>query len=333
VFIAFLWPPLIIFVKNKDYHKIRALEISIVIPVYNSSGILPELHSQIVNAMKNAFTFEIIFINDGSSDASWEKIKALVSANKNITAINLRKNSGQDNALLAGLRSAKGNFVVIMDDDLQHDPKDILKLHEACRNTDVCYGNFDKKNQSVLKNTGSDLNGKMAEMLSSKPSEIYLSPFKIMKRSIVDEIIKFAGPYPYIDGIILSITSNIDQVSVTHHQRLEGKGNYSLRKSMSVFMKHFTGFSLLPLRIATITGLVATFIGCCLAIKYLYDYFISKDFIEGWTTVVILIIIFGGLILITLGIVGEYIGRTYLAINNKPQYSISEIVRSNNDAQ
>lgn len=309
------------------------MEISIVIPVYNSSSILAELHSQIFVAMENIFSYEIIFINDCSTDNSWEKLNELVSSQKNITCINLRKNSGQDNALLAGLRLAQGNYAVIMDDDLQHNPKDIFKLYTLCKNGyDVCYGNFNNKKHTIIKNTGSEINGKIAEILVSKPKEIYLSPFKIIQKSTVNEIIKFAGPYPYIDGIILSITSNITQIAVEHQARLNGKGNYSFRKSLSVFMKHFTGFSLLPLRIATITGCIATFIGLSLAVKYLYDYFISKNFIEGWTTVVILIIFFGGLILITLGILGEYIGRMYLAVNNKPQYSISEIVRSNNNA-
>jgi undecaprenyl-phosphate 4-deoxy-4-formamido-L-arabinose transferase len=145
----------------------------------------------------------------------------------------------------------------------------------------------------------------------------------------VTEIANFAGPYPYIDGIILTITQNLCQINVEHQVRLNGKSNYTLSKSVSVFMKLFTGFSVLPLRLATIIGCIATFVGFILSLKYLYDYFIAKNYIEGWTTVVVLIIFFGGLILITLGIIGEYIGRMYLTLNNKPQYSISEIVRSN----
>ena len=169
----------------------------------------------------------------------------------------------------------------------------------------------------------------MAELLVSKPKGIYLSPFKIINKSTATEIAQFAGPYPYIDGIILTITQNLCQIDVEHLKRFNGKSNYTLSKSISVFIKLFTGFSVLPLRIATFIGCIATFVGFILSLKYLYDYFISKNYIEGWTTVVVLIIFFGGLILITLGIMGEYIGRMYLTLNNKPQYSISEIVRSN----
>jgi polyisoprenyl-phosphate glycosyltransferase len=309
-------------------------ELSIVIPVYNSAAIIPQLHEQLCSALQARYSFEIIYVNDCSRDNSWEKIKELAATHPDISGLNLRKNSGQDNALLAGLRISKGNFIVIMDDDLQHQPSDIDALYNECkRGFDVCYGNFNKRKQTVLKNAGSDINGKMAQLLAAKPKEIYLSPFKILSRSIVNEIIQFSGPFPYIDGIILGITSRITQVNVEHKQRQSGKSNYTFFSSFSVFMKLFTGFSVLPLRIATITGFFTTFIGFCLLLKYLYDYFITKNFIEGWTTVVVLIILFSGIILITLGIVGEYIGRMYLAVNHKPQYSISEIVKSGNNAQ
>ncbi|MGZ4055982.1 MAG: glycosyltransferase family 2 protein [Bacteroidia bacterium] len=305
------------------------IEISIVIPVYNSSEIIEELHQRIVKALQDYCTYELIFVNDCSKDNSWQKIALLAQNNNSIVGINLRKNSGQDNALLAGLRVVKGNYCVIMDDDLQHDPEDILKLHQECKKGfDVCYANFNDKKQSILKNTGSNVNGKIAELLVAKPKGIYLSPFKIINSSTVMEIAKFAGPYPYIDGIILTITQNLTQINTEHQQRHSGKSNYTFSRSFSVFMKLFTGFSVIPLRLATIGGFTATIIGFIISLKYLYDYFITKNYIPGWTTVVVLIIFFGGLILTTLGIIGEYIGRMYLTLNNKPQYTISEVVRS-----
>ncbi len=304
------------------------IEISIVIPVYNSSSIIDELYKRIFQAIQ--LPYEIIFVNDCSKDDSWKKIVSLSKQHPSITGINLRKNSGQDNAILAGLRISKGNYCVMMDDDLQHNPADILQLYNECiKGFDVCYANFNSRKQNIVKNLGSNVNGKMAELLVSKPKGIYLSPFKIINKSTATEIAQFAGPYPYIDGIILTITQNLCQIDVEHLKRFNGKSNYTLSKSISVFIKLFTGFSVLPLRIATFIGCIATFVGFILSLKYLYDYFISKNYIEGWTTVVVLIIFFGGLILITLGIMGEYIGRMYLTLNNKPQYSISEIVRSN----
>ncbi|OFY85721.1 MAG: glycosyl transferase family 2 [Bacteroidetes bacterium RIFCSPLOWO2_12_FULL_35_15] len=310
------------------------IEISIVIPVYNSSQIIEELYKRIAKAVTAGCTYEIIFVNDCSTDDSWQKISSLTERYPSISGINFRKNCGQDNALLAGLRIAKGNYCVIMDDDLQHDPEAILKLYNECKKGfDVCFANFIERKQNGVKTIGSNFNGKMAEFLLSKPKGIYLSPFKIITRSTVMEIAKFAGPYPYIDGIILTITQNLTQIEVEHQPRLSGKSNYTFSRSLSVFMKLFTGFSVAPLRIATITGFITTFIGFCLLLKYLYDFFITKIYVEGWTTVVVLIIIFGGMILTTLGIIGEYIGRMYLTLNNKPQYSITEIVRSKSNAQ
>ncbi|MFL5765338.1 MAG: glycosyltransferase family 2 protein [Bacteroidia bacterium] len=310
----------------------KEIEISIVVPVYNSSSSLEELNRCISDALALSLSYELILVNDGSTDNSWEKIKLLSRSNRAITGISLRKNSGQDNALLAGLRTAKGNYCVIMDDDLQHDPSDIIRLYNECRKGyDVCYAKFGAKKQSAIKNIGSEANGKVAEVLVKKPQGIYMSPFKIMNRLTVEEICKFAGAYPYIDGIILTITQNLSQVDCIHRKRHSGKSTYTFSRSFSVFMKHFTGFSVLPLRVATIGGIIATLIGILLGVKYCYDYFVVKDFVPGWTTVVILIIFFGGLILITLGIIGEYIGRMYLTLNNKPQYSISEVVRSRED--
>lgn len=313
----------------------KQIELSIVIPVFNSSQILDELYNRISKAIATSSTYEIIFINDCSTDDSWQKISSLTERFPCISGINFRKNCGQDNAILAGLRIAKGNYCVIMDDDLQHDPDAILEMYTECKKGyDVCFANFMERKQQVFKTIGSNMNGKMAQFLLSKPKGIYLSPFKIINRSTVQEISKFAGPYPYIDGIILTITQNLTQIAVEHQPRLSGKSNYTFSRSLSVFMKLFTGFSVVPLRIATITGFITTFIGFCLSLKYLYDYFyVTKDFIKGWTTVVILVILFGGLILTTLGIIGEYIGRMYLTLNNKPQYSIKEIVRSKNDAE
>ena len=218
-----------------------AIEISIIIPVYNSSEIIDELHQRISVSLQPHCSYEIIFVNDYSKDSSWEKIVSLSENNNSIVGINLRKNSGQDNALLAGIRSASGNYCVIMDDDLQHNPSDILKLYSECKKGfDVCYGNFSNKKQSIVKNIGSTINGKVAERLASKPREIYLSPFKIINKSTAEEISKFAGPYPYIDGIILTITQNLTQINVEHQQRHSGKSNYTTSKSFSVFMKLFT---------------------------------------------------------------------------------------------
>ncbi|MEI6767235.1 MAG: glycosyltransferase family 2 protein [Bacteroidota bacterium] len=302
-------------------------EISIVVPVFNSSMVLPELNSRVIECLAG-IDYELILVNDCSHDNSWEVMRNLAADNNRITAINLRKNSGQDNAILAGLRHASGNYVVIMDDDLQHAPADIITLHEKCKEGfDVVYAGFAGKKQALYKQAGSRANGTMASVLLSKPGGIYLSPFKIIRKGVAAEIALFAGPYPYIDGIILTITNNIGQIAVAHHERFAGKSNYSLNKSASVMFRLFTGFSILPLRIATILGLAISLAGFGLAVYYLCEYFFTNHIVEGWITLVVLIIFFGGLTIMLLGLLGEYLGRIYLTLNRKPQYSISSIIQ------
>ncbi len=301
-------------------------EISIVIPVYNSEDCVIELNRQINDALKG-YNYEIILVNDQSPDRSWERIQEVAKKDKNVIAVNLRKNAGQDNAIIAGFSLVSGNYVVVMDDDLQHSPYDIPQLYEEIiKGYDVCYANFARKKQSWWKNFGSWLNGKIAETVIMKPRDIYLSPFKIIRRGVVDEIVKYRGTFPYIDGLIFQVSGNISQIPVEHHERYEGKSNYSLVKSILVFMKLVTGFSVKPLRLSSFVGMITAIIGFIYGLYNVVDYFITDHIVEGWTTITVLILFLGGLILMSLGMIGEYIGRTYLILNGKPQYSIKEII-------
>lgn len=302
------------------------LKLSIVIPVFNSQDCLEELYSQIENSL-NYGSFELIFVNDKSSDNSWEKIINICKSNKNVTGISLRKNSGQDNAIMAGLKISKGEYIVIMDDDLQHSPSDILNLYNECvKGYDVCYGLFKNKKQKSWKKIGSWINGKLSEKILSKPKEIYLSPFKIIKNCIVNEIVEYNGPYPYIDALLLSVTNNITQIPIEHHKRFYGKGKFNFVRSFSVFLKHSTGYSIYPLRLAIYLGFTAAFLSVIYGIYILYDYYNGSGKVEGWASTVLLIVLFGGIILICLGIIGEYVGRIFLTLNKKPQYSIEKVI-------
>ena len=205
--------------------------ISVVVPVFNSADCLPELTRRIHRALQD--NYELILVNDHSSDNSWEVICSLFREYKTVAGVNLRINSGQDNALMAGLQQTRGDFVVIMDDDLQHAPEDIFQLYDQCLGGyDVCYADFSKKKQAWWKNLGSWFNGKMGEFILNKPRHIYLSPFKIIRKEVVKEIYRYNGPYPYIDGpggaiipgsIVLVAP---DRGSLTRIVRLTGRGEY-----------------------------------------------------------------------------------------------------------
>jgi undecaprenyl-phosphate 4-deoxy-4-formamido-L-arabinose transferase len=300
--------------------------ISIVVPVYNSEECVQTLVGRMDECL-NGVEYELVLVNDCSPDRSWEEIKKAAQSNKSAVGINLRKNSGQDNAIMAGLSRARGDYVVIMDDDLQHDPADIKLLVQELERTDsdVCFARFPKKKQRFWKNLGSWFNGKMAEIMIKKPRDLYLSPFKSIRKDVVDEIIKYNGPYPYVDGILFTITRNVSQIDVEHHDRHVGEGNYTLRKSINVWLKLMTNFSVFPLRIATFVGFMASASGFLLAIFYFARYFFEGAQVQGWTSLILVTLILCGTILLALGAVGEYIGRSYILLNRRPQYTIKEI--------
>ena len=303
------------------------IKISIIIPVFNSEECLEELNNQIEKSLAGFHSYELILVNDKSNDDSWKIICEICKNNNKAIGISLRKNAGQDNAIMAGLKISKGEYIIIMDDDLQHSPNDILKLYDECiKGYDVCFGLFQKKKQKLWKNIGSWFNGKLSEKLLSKPKGIYLSPFKVIKSEIGKEIIEYNGPYPYIDALLLSITDNITQIPIDHHARYKGRSRFNFFNSFSVFLKHSTGYSIYPLRLAIYIGFTAAFLAIIYGCYTLYDYFNGSGKVEGWESTVLLIILFGGIILICLGIIGEYVGRIFLTINKKPQYTIERIV-------
>ena len=301
--------------------------ISIIIPVYNSADCLDELTNQLKNELINQ-DVKIICINDHSTDNSWDLLKDISIHNKNIIAINLSKNFGQDCAIMAGLNHTNSDFAIIMDDDLQHSPSDILPLISQLEKTgaNVCYGKYINKKQSLFKNFGSWLNDKLANIVIKKPKSIYMSPFKALSRSIVDEIIQYDGPYPYIDGLIFRFTSTITELEIKHHSRFAGKSNYSLYKSISLWLRVLTNFSIIPLRFSTYVGMVSSVVGFILGAFFITAHFIGIDSPEGWPSLIVSILFIGGIQLMGLGIIGEYVGRSFLYQSKEPQYVIKEIV-------
>ncbi len=311
----------------EDMQKMSDVKITVVIPVYNSEDCLDKLTRRLTNVLDNlGKTYEIILVNDGSPDNSWKKIAELSEVYDKIKGINLRRNFGQDNAIMAGLNYSSGESVIIMDDDLQHDPADIPSLLSGLgKGDDVCYTHFSSKKQSWSKNLGSWFNDKVANVILKKPKEIYLSPYKVIKREVVDEITKYDGPYPYIDGLLFRVTQNIAQVTVEHHERYAGKGNYNLGKSIRVWLRLATNFSVLPLRIATFLGFVCSGIGLILALFFIIQHFVDGGAPSGWASLIVAVLFLGGIQLITIGIIGEYVGRLFLHHSREPQFVVNEV--------
>mgnify|MGYP005989904461 CR=1 FL=1 len=302
-------------------------KISIVIPVYNGEKSIANLVDELVNSLASLYKLEIVLVNDCSPDNS--ESECIISYHKHSEIVkfySLSKNVGEHNTVMAGLNNATGDFVVIMDDDFQNPVSEVVKLvdraiHSEC---DVVYTYYDKKKHSWLRNLGSKFNDKVATILLKKPADLYLSSFKIINKFLVNEIITYDLPYPYIDGLILRTTSNIDKIKVLHHNRKEGQSNYTVRKLISLWLNMFTNFSVLPLRFSMILGFVFSVFGFLYGIFAVIEKLINPEIPLGYTTIIVFITMFSGIQLIALGMVGEYLGRMFMSQNKKPQYSIKK---------
>lgn len=303
-----------------------AVEVSIVVPVYRSESILPHLVEKVRESMAGSgWSFELILVNDVSPDASWEVIKRLAREYPYVRGICLSKNVGQHNATMAGLSQVRGEIVIVMDDDLQHPPEAIAKMVESIRSGfDVCYTRYANRQHVAWKKMGSWFNDRVATMLLNKPAGLYLSSFKAMHRRVADEVVKYDGPYAYVDGLILDVTRNIDVLTIEHQMRFSGEGNYNLRRSLSLWLKMATSFSVVPLRFATVLGLSITVLSMIFGVAVIVRKLSHPELASGWASVIITLLFVSGIQTFCLGLLGEYLGRAYLKINKKPQFVIRE---------
>lgn len=309
-------------------NDVSLIRISIVIPVFGSERVLPELVSQ-VNAVMQAqrWRYEIILVCDQSPDKSWDVIKQLTRNYPSVRGILLRINAGQHNALMAGLAQAKGQIVVTMDDDLQHAPSDIPSLVARIEEGyDVAYARFRTRKHPPWKILGSRLTNAVAGFLMNKPPDLYLSPFRAFKSVIRDEVCRYQGPYVYLDGLILSVTRHIATVDVDHHDRFAGESRYGFRKSVSLWLKLATNFSIFPLRMTSLFGMLMAGVGFLSAVLLIIQKFTLDLMPVGWSSLIVTVLIIGGIQLLALGVLGEYLGRVLLTLNGRPQYVVAETV-------
>jgi glycosyltransferase involved in cell wall biosynthesis len=300
--------------------------VSIVIPVYRSERILDDLVDQIQAAMNLAGlenNYEVILVNDASPDNSWEVIRSQAARHQFIRGISLRRNFGQHNATMAGLHKARGSVIVVMDDDLQHSPSALgVLIEQISDECDVCYTRYLNRQHAKWKIIGSWLNNQVATMLLNKPRTLYLSSFKALKSDIAKEIIKYDGPYVYLDGLILDTTRQIKSINIEHRPRHEGEGNYNFRRSFSLWLQMATSFSVLPLRIASFAGFLMSALSFVLIVAVFIIKLLDPGVPVGWPSLISVILFIGGIQTICLGVIGEYLGRTYLKINKKPQFVV-----------
>ena len=301
------------------------LRISVVIPVYNSENTIIPLVTKLVNELASNYDTEIILVNDQSVDNSNKACMSLYeNFGKVVKYYQLAKNVGEHNAVMAGLNQMTGDYAVIMDDDFQNPVSEVLRLisYATRHEYDVVYTWYEKKQHSVFRNLGSNFNNLVANTMLKKPKDLYLSSFKLINRYLVNEIIRYDLPFPYIDGLILRTTSNIGKMQVTHERRAGGQSNYNLVKLVRLWMNMFTNFSILPLRITIVLGFVFALIGIIIGIYTVIEKLNNPTLPVGYASLVVTISVFAGIQLIAIGMLGEYLGRMFLSQNKKPQYSI-----------
>ncbi len=304
---------------------------SIVIPVYRSRSTLIELYKRLVTVMKGINnSFEIIFVDDDSPDNSWKILTNLYKNYKDIRLIQLTRNFGQHNAIMCGIAHSKGDYIITMDDDLQNPPEDILKLiNKMKQGFDIVYGEYKVKKHSSLRNIGSHFVQYVYKRIFQVSGN--LTSFRIIKRNTAEKILDYKLNYTFIDGLLAWQTKNIGYVFVSHQKRASGKSNYDIGKLFALTYNMITNFSIFPLQLASITGFLFSFLGGLLAIFYALKKIFFDIPVTGYTSIMIAILIFSGVQLITIGLIGEYIGRIHLNMNQKPQYSIRSIKDRKND--
>ena len=302
-------------------------KVSFVIPCYRSENTLEGVILEIKEAMNKLekYTYEVILINDSSPDNTWKTIEKLSVENENIIGVNFSKNFGQHAALMAGMRETTGDYVVCLDDDGQTPANEVDKLLSALEEgADAVYARYGNKKHSLFRNFGSRVNDMMTRIMLGKPKELFISSYFGVKRFVVEDMVRYQNSYPYVIGLVLRATKNIVNVDVTHREREEGRSGYTLKKLLGLWFNGFTAFSVTPLRIATVIGVFCAVLGFAYGLYLFIRRLVDPNMVMGFSSIMCTILFVGGMLMIMLGLVGEYIGRIYICLNNSPQYVIRE---------
>lgn len=302
--------------------------VSVVVPCYNSQDSIAKVVELTMAEFQKMpqYTYEFILVNDYSKDATFLKIRELSEKYPCVRGINLARNFGQHNALMAALNYAGGDLIVGMDDDLQTHPSQMPRLLDKIQEGyDLVYGNYARRKNSFLKNLSSKFNKVTSRILLGRPKDIVSSNYWVITKLVRDEVIKYTNYNPYIDAIFYRVTSNIADVTIEHHQREQGSSNYTFRKLVKLWMAYWN-FSVIPLRISSMLGTLFSIGGFLGFLAILVRQLVAPSSQVGWASIMCAMLLFFGFVLLVLGIIGEYLGKIMLCINNTPQYIVRETV-------
>lgn len=300
--------------------------LSFVIPCYHSAATLPAVTRQIRQTVlaDSRYDYEILLVNDNPADDTWREICRLKQEDPKIFGICMSRNFGQASALMAGYRHVRGDIVVSLDDDGQTPPAEMFRLIDALdEDTDIVYASYPAKHHSAFRNFGSRVNDWMATWLMGKPKDLYMASYYAARRFVIDEMVKCENPFPYVDGLAVRSTCRFKNVPIDHQDRTEGESGYTFIKLLRLWLNGFTAFSVKPLRVATVMGMVFSLVGFLCAMLVIVRKVILLDGIDaGWSSIVSIVLLLDGILMMMLGLIGEYVGRMYMTMNKSPQYII-----------
>ena len=293
--------------------------LSFVIPLYRSAATIGAV-VRAIEELKIEGGHEIVLVNDGSPDATAEVCGELVkNARVPITYVEHARNFGEHNAVLTGWRNARGVHLVNLDDDGQNPPAEAARLwrHAQATGLDVVFGHYAVKQHSVWRNFGSWFTNRMTDWALDKPPGFYLSSFRCVSAFVARQVVGYAGPYPYIDGLLLQVTQRIGSIDVKHEARVAGESTYTLRRLVRLWLSAWINFSVFPLRVATVLGLIIAAVGMAALVGVAWLWWLDEGPATGWGWLMAALLIFSGTQLVLLGLIGEYIGRMFLAVNQR----------------
>lgn len=302
---------------------------SVVIPVFNSRDIVGATVKDVVTFFEGRNeTFEVVLVNDGSQDGSWEVVRDLATADPRIVAVRFLRNFGQHNANLAGFAEARGTWIVTMDDDGQNPAEEIAHLVDAAAagDHDVVFGRFDKKKASSVRGLGTRLMAMMNRRIFGKPKDLTVSNFRLLHRDVVQRILDSGNTYPYITGQALLYSASPGNADVRHLPRAGGQSTYSLRKIVSLMLRIMFSYSPAPLQLMAGLGAVVAISSFGIGVIYLIHGMVSDSQVEGWTTVVVLLAFLNGVAIAMLSMLGEYMVRTLRQVTDRRSYLVADKV-------
>ncbi len=309
-------------------------KISFVIPCYGSEKTIGIVVNEIIETVTShgGYDYEIILVNDSSPDNVFSAITGLAKNNNHIKGIDLARNFGQHSAIMAGFVNVTGDIVVCLDDDGQTPASEMFLLIDKLSENDLVFAKYKDKKHSLFRNFGSKINDKMAQWLIGKPKDLKIMSYFACKRFIVDEVLRYKNPFPYISGLLLRTTNKIANVEIHHRERLEGSSGYTLKKLFLLWVNGFTAFSVKPLRIATFAGCITAVIGFIYGLYIIIKKIIYPLTPMGYSSTMAVMLFLGGMVMLLLGMIGEYVGRVYISLNNAPQYVIRKTVNIDDNA-